>query len=249
MTISYLITVCDESEELQRLLYKLLLKDNDEVVIVYDSNRVTSKVLDVIDKYKSIQQGRCSSNSFDFKGDFSEYKNFGKSLCKNDWVLQIDADEYLSDDLMENLSEIIESNSEDLELIYIPRINTVDGITSEHLKRWGWYISSDDLIQTNKLFDLDSEHYQLIKMLNLVTHEVEHEGKMSVTYKQPIINFPDYQSRLFKNVEHINWEGKVHETLKGATVIARLPAEKLYCLIHPKDIERQERQNNLYNQL
>jgi hypothetical protein len=248
MTISYLITVCDEHVELERLLSKLILKEDDEIVILFDSNRITPDVLKVIADYKS-NESRCISNAFDFKGDFSAYKNFGKSICTKEWIFQIDADEYLSDDLMENVSEIISSNSEDLELIYIPRINTVDGITEEHVRQWGWYVSSDDLIQNYKLFDTNSKHYEFLKLLNLVIHEVEYEGKMSVTYRQPIINFPDYQSRLFKNVDYINWEGKVHETLKGATVIARLPAEKVYCLLHPKDIERQERQNKLYNEL
>lgn len=61
------------------------------------------------------------------------------------------------------------------------------------------------------------------------------------------INFPDYQARLFKNLPHIHWQNKVHEIIVGCTAQATLPAEAKFCLIHSKDINRQEKQNDFYN--
>lgn len=63
------------------------------------------------------------------------------------------------------------------------------------------------------------------------------------------INFPDYQARLFKNLPHIYWQNKVHEIIVGATAQGTLPAEPRFCLIHAKDIVKQEQQNNYYDQL
>jgi hypothetical protein len=59
------------------------------------------------------------------------------------------------------------------------------------------------------------------------------------------VNYPDYQTRICSNKPTINWVNKVHERLSGWKTIANLPYG--YDLIHPKTIERQERQNNFYD--
>ena len=59
------------------------------------------------------------------------------------------------------------------------------------------------------------------------------------------VNYPDYQTRIFKNIPEIKWVNKVHERLVGTKTIVPLPEG--YDLIHPKTIERQEKQNQLYN--
>lgn len=64
-----------------------------------------------------------------------------------------------------------------------------------------------------------------------------------------VINFPDYQWRIQRNIESIRWVNKVHEVLTGFTAYARLPSDPDYCLFHPKTIEKQERQNELYSNL
>jgi len=60
------------------------------------------------------------------------------------------------------------------------------------------------------------------------------------------VNFPDYQWRIWKNKNSIKWINKVHERLHGFQEYSVLPQSEEYCLFHPKDIERQERQNALY---
>ena len=42
---------------------------------------------------------------------------------------------------------------------------------------------------------------------------------------------------------------KVHEKLEGFVTFAALPAEPALALYHPKDIKRQEKQNNYYDTL
>lgn len=61
------------------------------------------------------------------------------------------------------------------------------------------------------------------------------------------INFPDYQARLFKNAPNIRWQNAVHEIIVGAIAQATLPAETRFCLLHNKNIDKQEKQNNLYD--
>ena len=71
--------------------------------------------------------------------------------------------------------------------------------------------------------------------------------KIKVTYYTPIINFSDNQTRIVKNTPSIKWVNKVHERLDGFKTYSTLPAQDEFCLLHPKSIERQEKQNQFYN--
>jgi hypothetical protein len=132
-------------------------------------------------------------------------KNNLKRHCTRDYIFQIDADEYLTEELLASLPEILELNPE-VELYAVPRINTVKGLTSEHINKWGWYINENGWI-----------------------------------------NYPDHQTRILKNKPEISWINKVHERLVGAKTTVPLPEG--YELIHPKTIEKQEKQNQFYEQL
>jgi glycosyltransferase involved in cell wall biosynthesis len=63
------------------------------------------------------------------------------------------------------------------------------------------------------------------------------------------VNFPDYQWRIWINKKNIKWINKVHERLDGFGLYCNLPLIDELCLYHPKDIIRQEKQNNFYNTL
>ena len=65
--------------------------------------------------------------------------------------------------------------------------------------------------------------------------------------EEGLVNWPDPQSRIYRNSESIHWENKVHEKIVGIKTVAVLPAE--FNILHVKDIERQERQNDYYNTL
>jgi glycosyltransferase involved in cell wall biosynthesis len=201
LSISYAITACNEHVELERLLEQLdtNIRDIDEVVIQLDTT-ATDEVKEVCYKYPVFTLWEFSLN-----GDFASFKNHLKSKCTRDYIFQIDADEYLSDQLIENLPQILELNPE-IELYCVPRINTVEGLTQEHIQKWRWYVNQDGWI-----------------------------------------NYPDYQHRIFKNIDRIKWKNKVHEHIIGARIASPIPEG--YDLIHPKTIERQEKQNNYYNTL
>ena len=63
------------------------------------------------------------------------------------------------------------------------------------------------------------------------------------------VNWPDYQWRIWKNKPEIKWINKVHEKLNGYTKYGPLPDVPELALYHPKDISRQEKQNNFYDNL
>ncbi len=70
-----------------------------------------------------------------------------------------------------------------------------------------------------------------------------------IKYYTPIINKGDYQTRIVKNSPNIRWVNKVHERLDGFKTYAVLPEIEEMSLYHPKTIERQEKQNSLYDTL
>jgi hypothetical protein len=67
--------------------------------------------------------------------------------------------------------------------------------------------------------------------------------------EQKYINYPDCQGRIYHNKSNIKWGGAVHETLTGIASHAYLPFEERFCLYHPKTLEKQIKQNNLYNNI
>jgi len=139
MKISYGLTVCNEHEELQNLIEYLVkrMDGEDEIVVVYDQNRVTPEVLKVIEDYKE----EATAYPFNFQQNFLENKNFMNSKCTGDYIFQIDADEIPESFLVENLKVILEDNPVDL--LITPRKNLVAGLTPEHIQKWGWNVNEE----------------------------------------------------------------------------------------------------------
>ena len=137
MKISYAITVCDELEEIKRLVTFLLEhKDvRDEIVITFDHKNGSKEVKDFLFNH----DGNFRLAPFNFLGNFSDLKNHTKSTCDGDYIFHLDADEIPHEFLMEQVHTVIEMNSVDL--IWVPRVNTVEGLTDEWIQKWGWQVS------------------------------------------------------------------------------------------------------------
>ena len=141
MKISYGITVHNESEELNKLLEILVHKTDadDEIVIVQDGN--DKKVEEVISSWSQqyLDTKGIYWHTRKLDGNFSDQKNYVIEQCTGDYIFHIDADEYPHDTLLSQLKQILEIN--DVDLLWIPRVNTVEGFTDEDVQRWGWRIS------------------------------------------------------------------------------------------------------------
>jgi hypothetical protein len=204
MTISYAITVCNELEEITKLVDFLSTKINkeDEIVIQYDEQSVTPEVLEYLNLQKMMHNHTIIG--FPLNKDFASFKNNLKSNCTKDYIFQIDADEIPHEVLVDYLPQLLSDNPVDI--IFVPRINTVEGLTQEHIDKWKWKVDDNGWV-----------------------------------------NFPDYQTRIYKNTEDITWMNKVHERITGYDTFSNFPAEETWCLYHPKQIDRQEKQNEFYD--
>ena len=142
MKISFSITVCNELEEIKKLVPFILKykRAQDEIVVLYDDTNGNPEVLDFLlpyNKFPNVQTWRC----FDWNNNFADFKNILNGYCKGDYIYQIDADEMISEYMVQNLSTILEMNP-GVDLIFVPRINTVEGITEEHIQKWGWNVNN-----------------------------------------------------------------------------------------------------------
>jgi glycosyltransferase involved in cell wall biosynthesis len=202
-SISYAISACNEHVELKRLILQLTknIKQGDEVIVQLDTT-ATDEVKDVVASWPAVKR-----IDFALNNDFATFKNNLKDHCTRDYIFFIDADEYLSEHLLKLLSQVLEANN--AECVSVPRVNTVEGLTPEHIQKWGWNVDENGMV-----------------------------------------NWPDYQTRICRNIPEIKWENRVHERLIGWKTSAHFPSEYTdWALIHPKTIERQEKQNNFYNTL
>ena len=208
MKISYAITVCNEFLEIQKLVPYLLKnkRPQDEIVILFDQNNGDTELLSYLLKFNKLPNVQ-TWRGLDFKGHFADWKNKLTEYCEGDYIFQIDADELPNESLIQNLPIILESNP-DNEVYLVPRVNTVEGLTSEHISKWRWNVNDKGWV-----------------------------------------NWPDYQWRIWKNKPEIQWKNKVHEVLDGHKSHAPLPAQEEFALYHPKDIKKQEKQNEYYEKL
>lgn len=255
--ISYAITACNEFLELDNLLdfIQKNMEEDDEVVVQVDSDKVTSKVLSVLEKYKEsffLEDLDFKVIEFSLNNDFASFKNNLNSNCSKDYIFQIDADEIPSEFLINNIHYILSSNS-NIDVFSVPRINVVRGITENHILKWKWSLSKLENMIEAETMSINSEYYKLLNKINFIIYEGEDlnsddpNGRV-VNYYVPIINFPDFQTRIYKNKETIFWAGKVHEVIRSTENIfyANLDPVDYYSLIHIKDISRQENQNKFY---
>ena len=141
MKISYGITVHNEADELNRLLEILIHKTDkeDEIVICVDGE--DDGVRFVLDSW-SQQYGHdklIKVYQRKINGDFAAQKNSVIENSSGDYIFHIDADEYPHETLLQQLKQILEMN--DVDLVWIPRVNTIEGMTQEHIQKWNWRVT------------------------------------------------------------------------------------------------------------
>ena len=155
MKISYAITVYNEHREIDNLLYHLSkhIRDEDEVVVTQDVSKIGTGVFEpefqalekILEKYEYGNYfNNQKVNTFNFNKDFSALKNHTKEHCSGDYIFHIDADEIPNEILLEQLPQILEIN--DTDLVWVPRINIVNGITDFHLNLWKWRVTEQGWI-------------------------------------------------------------------------------------------------------
>jgi hypothetical protein len=205
MKISYAITVCNEFIEIQRLVNFLLQhkRIQDNIVILFDEANGDLGVESYLRSHS--QNGEFHWHKGKFDRHFANWKNKLSKMCNGDYIFQIDADEIPNENLIAVLPDVLAEN-ENIDVFLVPRINTVKGLTPEHISKWGWKVNDAGWV-----------------------------------------NWPDYQWRIWKNTPEIQWVNKVHERLDGFKTYTAMPDVEYFALYHPKTIEKQEKQNQLYD--
>lgn len=140
MKISYAITVCDELEEVKRLIEFLYLnkRQEDEICVLVDKPKASKELLFELYKYETTKWIILKES--EFKGHFADWKNQLMDMCSGSYIFQIDADEIPHINLMQSLPTLLEENQL-IDMIRVPRVNTVEGLTEEHIQKWGWNVN------------------------------------------------------------------------------------------------------------
>jgi len=212
MKISYAITCYNEVKEINDLLgklYRYTAEVSYEYEFVFLQDGSNGDLIQLLIEWAR-KDPRIFHYMHDLNNDFGTHKNVLNSHCNGDYIFNIDADEYPSSVLVQFVDTLIEQNP-GVDLIWVPRVNTVTGLTDEHARMWGWRIDTLEGID------------------------------------ERVANWPDYQSRIYRNDPKIHWVNKVHEWIEGADKYTRLPAETIWAIFHPKNIEKQIQQNRMYS--
>ena len=207
-SISYAVTTHNEYRELADLIPFILnnMQLSDELVIIDDHSDY--KTWEVFDKYIHNPNYNINFVEHGFYGHFSNHKNFMNDQCKGDWIFNIDADEKPHDALINQIKPILEIN--DVDLVWLPRVNTVDGITDEHIKKWGWRVTEKGWINYpdyQARVYRNAEHIKWIKPV----HEV-------ITGTKTHSHLPPYEELSLyhhKKIEKQEQQNKLYEEINA----------------------------------
>lgn len=173
MKISYAITVCNEFLEIQKLVPFLLenKRVQDEIIILFDAKNGNSEVLNYLlnfNKLPNVQTWR----GFDFNGHFADWKNQLTEYCSGDYIFQIDADELPTKMLIDNIPNILENNPYN-DVYLVPRVNTVEGLTQEHIQKWRWHVDQEGKVNWPDYQWRIYRNHPSIKWVNKVHEKLE----------------------------------------------------------------------------
>ena len=206
MKISYSILTHNETDSLLELIHFLMEhKDEKDEIVILDDYSDNPKTKEILDSAVSIYEIKFEQRNLN--KNYADQKNHLTRMCSGDYIINIDADEVPNKWLIKNIKSILASNPT-IDLYWVPRVNTVEGLTQDHVNKWRWQVN-----------------------------------------EKGWVNWPDYQGRIWRNRPNIMWKNKVHEILIGHKEHTYLPMEEEFCFYHPKEIERQEKQNAFYDKI
>jgi len=219
MKISYLVTVKNEFEEIKKLITYLLSKKEDEDEIV-------------------VLQDTSITEENQFVENQSKVNFYLNELNKQDKI------KMTTSTLNNDFASFKNYGKSECSGNYIFQIDADE-------------IPSSYLMENLKAILLMNENIELfwLPRINIVkglTAEwVQRWGwRLSdIEEYKDLVNWPDYQSRLFKNVNNIKWVGDVHEVLTGAQSVTYFLAQIEYALYHEKELDKQIKQNEHYSKI
>ena len=139
MKISYSILTHNETNSLSELIQFLVKhKDEEDEIVILDDYSDNEKTKEILDTMGSIYE--ITFEQRNLHKDYAGQKNYLTRMCKGEYIINIDADELPNKWLMKNIKEILEANPT-IDLYWVPRVNTVDGLTQQHIDMWRWNVN------------------------------------------------------------------------------------------------------------
>lgn len=184
--LSLCMIVKNEEDNLKSCLSQLV-NFVDEIIIVDTGSNDSTKAIasEFIDKI------------YDFKwcNDFSKARNFSISKASNDWILVLDADEFIVDFNKDNVNKFINNFSSKNKVGRIKRINIMDD--SNGNKK---YVERVNRLFNRKYFYYEGIIHEQIVALNGKTYEIEKVDIIAdhVGYTNEVLNRTD---KIKRNIE------------------------------------------------
>lgn len=136
MKISYAILTHNEGDYVENLL-SFLVKNKqpeDEIVVVddYSTDKLTQEILSKYEDSIILEYNKFENEE--------QQRTYLESLCSGDYIFVFDADEIIHEKFIKVLPQLLETNP-NVEMFYVPRINTVEGLTPTHVAKWRWQVN------------------------------------------------------------------------------------------------------------
>ena len=207
MKISYAITVCNEFVEIQRLIAHLLKykRPQDSITVLYDEINGDHEIESFLRSHSI--NGEFAWHKGKFEGNFADWKNKLTKLCTGDYIFQIDADEIPCTPIIEALPGILSAN-DGVDMIWVPRVNTVSNLTVDHIKKWNWNVNSEGWVNWPDWQGRIYKNHPSIKWENRV-----HEKLTGIQTFAQLPMEEDYSLYHAKTIERQERQNNYYDTL------------------------------------
>lgn len=208
--ISFAVTTHNEGEYVQELLNQLIpyceKVNGDAEIVIVDDFSTDEFTLSLLNGYEAVGSIQLYQHHLD--NDFATHKNFLNSKCSGEYIFQIDADETLHSNLLTYLIDVVDNNK-NIDLFFVPRVNIVNGLTDDDIRKWGW--------QVNELGWVMFPDYQTRLYKN--SENIKWEGKVHerIVGHKTQAPFPAEEEWALRHIKEINRQreqNKLYETIQ-----------------------------------
>ena len=139
MKISYSILTHNETDTLMELIdFLSVYKDEEDEIVILDDYSDNERTKELLDFFVSVHEIKFEQRHL--LKDYAGQKNYLTRMCSGKYIFNLDADELPHKYLIKNIKEILEANPT-IDLYWVPRVNTVKGLTQEHIDKWRWQVN------------------------------------------------------------------------------------------------------------
>jgi glycosyltransferase involved in cell wall biosynthesis len=141
MNITFLITACNEIDELKLnlTLVNIFREKKDEILVLLDEKNCSEE----IKKIAELNSDRVIFK--ELNGDFSSFKNFGILESKYNYILHLDADELINAFIINQIRGLI-VNDPSISGVHVPRINIITNASKEDLDALNFKVNENNWI-------------------------------------------------------------------------------------------------------